>query len=114
VEGEYLVNAKIVDKAAREVLGDESDSGEKVTGNRAWPKVAFAVFVFLFCAGGIFYYLNNMSSVLQLANFQSSETADIGKLAVVEPTMEPVVEKPQAVKAEESESITIIPLEIVE
>jgi len=114
VEGEYLVNAKIVDKAAREVLGDETNNRETVIEKRLWPKVVFAVFAFLFCAGGVFYFFNDTTSVFQLTSFQSGKAKDVGALPVAEPVKKTVAEEIQVVKTEESESITIIPLEIVE
>lgn len=114
VDGEYLVSAKVVDKAAREVLGDDSKDGEQAIGKRLWPKIIFAVFAFLFCASGVLYYLDSMTPVLQLPRFQSTEAGNVSNLPVVVPITESVTEEPQDVKTEESETITIIPLEIVE
>ncbi len=114
VEGEYLVSAKIVDQAAREVLGDGGEKREKVTEKGGLRKIVFAVFLFLFCASGILYYLDSMTSVVQLARSWLIEVEDVRSVVVEDSITGPVAEELQVVKTEESESITIIPLEIVE
>ena len=109
-----LVSAKIVDQAAREVLGDGGEKREKVTEKGGLRKIVFAVFLFLFCASGILYYLDSMTSVVQLARSWLIEVEDVRSVVVEDSITGPVAEELQVVKTEESESITIIPLEIVE
>lgn len=112
VEGEYLVSAKIVDQAAREVLDYEHEKQEQVTEKGSLGKIVFAVFVFLFCVGGVFYYLNSTKSVAQLPGAQSTEVEVVVNLSEKEAVTESATDEPQIVKVEES--ITIIPLEIIE
>ncbi len=114
VEGEYLVSTKIVAKAAPEVLGGAIEQGEQVFKKRWWGKAVAAVVVFLFCATGLFYYSNNMGHVVQSPIPELTQVEAVGNLGVSELPVKSVAEAPQDMITEESESINIIPLEIVE
>lgn len=112
VAGKYLVSAKIVDKAAQEVLGDLTEKKEQVIRKQLWGKLIFAVLLVVFGAAGALYYLNNRASVVPLPNPQQIE-AEIVDGAVHKTMVEPVLEEPKTAETEERKAtIRIVPLEI--
>ncbi len=121
VEEKYQVGPKIVDKAAREVLGDVLRQKEKLTRKQLWGKLFLAVFIFFLGAGGASYYFSK-----QIPSTGRTEQV----AASVKPAPQQVEEKNIAVdeieqlteaavpelEAEEKEerkvTIRIVPLEI--
>jgi general secretion pathway protein A len=129
-EEKYLVSAEIVDRAAKEVLGDFTEKKGQATRRQLWGKLALVVLLFLIGAGGASYYLSKQLPLVVFPVHQQVEEEIIADAVVetiiepvvepvaepvVEPVVAPVIEEPQAEKKEEPEtSIRIGPLEIHE
>ncbi len=112
VEEKSQVNPRIVNTAAREVLGDVSEKKEKLTRKQLWKKLFLAVLIFLLGAGGASYYLSK-----QMPSEESLEQAEEHIIAVEE--LEQITEVAVPVlEADEKEirkiTIRIDPLEISE
>ncbi len=112
VEEKSQVNPRIVDKAAREVLGDVSDKKEKSTRKQLWKKLLLAVLIFLLGAGGASYYYSK-----QIPSAVRTEQVEEQIVAVEELEQITEVAAPVLV-ADEKEirktTIRIDPLEISE
>jgi general secretion pathway protein A len=63
VEEKHLVNEKIVNKAAREVLGDVAGSKTAQPQKQLWVKLLLAVSLFLLGVGGASYYFSRQASI---------------------------------------------------
>lgn len=112
VEEKYLVSAKIVDKAAQEVLGSDTGSNEPVMPKQVFGKVTLALLVIFLCANGVLYYLNNKNSIESLFNPWPIDEDVVGS-AIEKIKGETVAQEVSVVETEESRaSIKIIPLTI--
>ncbi len=60
VEEEYLVSSKIVEKAAREVLGTRNENNEAVSKKIWWPTLISIMLLACLAAAVAFYYSNGM------------------------------------------------------
>ncbi len=63
VEEKHQVNEKIVNKAAREVLGDVTDGKATVTRKKLWLQLLLAGLLFLLGVGGASYYFGSQVSL---------------------------------------------------
>ncbi|MCF8055891.1 MAG: AAA family ATPase [Desulfocapsa sp.] len=114
VEEKYPVSRKIVDKAAREVLGNVTES------NRALPqrRLMLAVVLFLVGTGGVLYYSNRQSPTENMDTpsvvaMQVEEKAIVGHVENEGQEDAPVaVETLVEENEEQKTSIRIVPLEI--
>ena len=116
VEEKYLVSAKIVEKAAQEVLGNVAEKKVAVTRQRLWIKLIAGSFLFLLGAGGASYYFSKESvidneTVLPSVALQGEQKTEIAEKRIQQEkpaTLEPQGEK----KVERKTTIHIVPLEI--
>ena len=117
VEEKYLVNVKIVNKAAREVLGSVTDSNTALPRKQLWFQVLLAVFLFLLGAGGASYYFSRQSpienrSVPPVVPVQVEQKA-VDRVEEAEKREAPVATTAQVEEKEEQKArIRIVPLEI--
>jgi general secretion pathway protein A len=130
VEEKYMVSGRIVNKAAREVLGSsDEDEQKQLGGKQSGFKVALAVILFLLGAGGASYYYSNSKqapvSVPGAVAVSEEETAPVQvqkeKVTMEKPEqqMNPVaielqVEDQKEEPKKEQSRIRIVPLEISE
>ena len=103
VEEKYQVSPRIVDKAAREVLGDVSEKKEKPAPRQLWKKRLLAVVIILLGSGGATYYFSE-----QVPFEKRNEQAAV----VAESVPQQVEEKSIAV--EEPEQITEAAVPVLE
>lgn len=122
VEEKYMVSARIVDKAAREVLGDDvAGTEEKTTRKQLWGKLLLLVLIFFLGAGGASYYFSKQVPAPKEPE-QIVETTDKAplkmKMEVVavespEQAVATIVEEPEPEEQKEHKvTIRIDPLEI--
>ena len=103
VEEKSLVNAKIVNKAAREVLGDLNERKRKATGNQWGVTLFLAVMLILLGAGGVYYF--NIQSLVE-----KWDVPFVVPWQVEQKTADRVEQAEE--KEEQKASIRIVPLEI--
>ncbi len=112
VEEKYMVNAKIVEKAAQEVLGDFTEKEQPPRPKQLWGKLILAMLVAFLCASGVFYYLNTRESFVSSINSQVIEE-NVLDIATKKTIQAVAPEETEAVETEgRKATIKIIPLEI--
>ena len=107
-----MVSAKIVEKAAQEVLGDFTEKEHPPRPKQLWGKLILATLVAFLCANGVLYYLNTRESVVSSINSQVIEekVLDIATKKTIQAV---APEETEAVEPEgRKATIKIIPLEI--
>ena len=118
VEEKYLVSGKIVDRAAQEVLGSNSQEKEQQIDNSRFWRVAFlSTVAIILCVSGMLYFTLPSEKVSLLRGFVNSVSrATLGSVPLDTDKVheETVVKKTESMATEERDKINIIPLEIVE
>ncbi len=108
VEGKYLVDAKIVNKAAREVLGKSPENRAVASRNQRWQRLLLVVLLLILGTGAVFYYFSPGSFVGGSIEEKTGE--DIEGTQQEEPPVTAKVEEGE--KEAQQVSIRIVPLEI--
>lgn len=112
VEEKYLVSAKIVDKAAQEVLGDPAVNEEEIMPKQVWGRLVLALLFIFLCVNGVLYYFNNKDVVISRINSRFTEVEG-SEITSEKKTIEVPVEETDPVEERgRKASIKIIPLEI--
>ncbi|MBL4903051.1 MAG: AAA family ATPase [Desulfocapsa sp.] len=124
VEEQYLVNERIVKKAAQEVLGGVvTEKNSPPTGQQTWLKVALLLLLFLLGVGSVSYFSGNQAGVTTAPDpTPVQETVALQQVEKEnsifeepEQNMIPAVADPTEKKQKKKGSrIRIVPLEIID
>lgn len=117
VEEKYLVSAQIVEKAAKEVLGDVTAKKMDVTRPQLWGRLAAAICLFLLGAGGMSYYFSKEpaiqhETVVSPAVLQVEQKAEVVEKSMQQGQPATLEVRREEEQVEEKATIQIAPLEI--